>query len=47
LAFARRVNPAIQILHVSAQTGEGMAGWLDWIEAARGVALATRTVAQA
>lgn len=42
LAFARRVNPAIQVLQVSAQTGEGMDGWLTWIEAARAGALAAR-----
>jgi hydrogenase nickel incorporation protein HypB len=42
LAFARRVNPAIQILRVSAQTGEGMDAWFDWIDAARVEALAVR-----
>jgi hydrogenase nickel incorporation protein HypB len=30
-ANARRVNPFIQILHVSATKGEGMDAWLDWI----------------
>lgn len=29
--FARRVNPDIQILTLSATTGEGMAAWLDWL----------------
>jgi hydrogenase nickel incorporation protein HypB len=29
----RRVNPGIQILHLSARTGEGMAGWLGWLMA--------------
>lgn len=29
----RRVNPAIEILRVSARTGEGMAQWLDWLRA--------------
>ncbi|WP_341676990.1 hydrogenase nickel incorporation protein HypB [Niveibacterium sp. SC-1] len=28
---ARRVNPAIRILPVSAWSGEGMDAWLDWI----------------
>ena len=32
LANARRVNPAIEILQVSATTGQGMAAWLAWIE---------------
>ena len=27
----RRVNPMIDILRVSARTGEGMADWLDWL----------------
>jgi hydrogenase nickel incorporation protein HypB len=35
LELARRVNPRIQILQVSAQNGEGMDAWLGWIEAAR------------
>ena len=47
LAFARRVNPKIQILRVSAQTGEGMEGWLAWIEAGRTRALASRDLAKA
>ncbi len=45
LAFARRVNPQIQILRVSAQTGEGMDGWLAWIAAGRTKALAQRDAA--
>ena len=32
---ARRVNPGIRVLEVSATTGEGMDGWYDWIRAAR------------
>jgi len=40
LANARRVNPAIEILQVSATSGAGMAPWLAWIE--RGVAAAAR-----
>lgn len=30
-ANLRRVNPAIEILRVSAKTGEGMAEWLGWL----------------
>lgn len=30
-ANLRRVNPAIEILRVSARTGNGMAGWLEWL----------------
>jgi hydrogenase nickel incorporation protein HypB len=36
--MARRVNPAITIFHVSAQTGEGMEAWYAWLS--RGVAKA-------
>ncbi|EEW24952.1 hydrogenase nickel incorporation protein HypB [Rhodobacter ferrooxidans] len=32
-ANLRRVNPSIDILRVSARTGEGMAGWLGWLRA--------------
>jgi hydrogenase nickel incorporation protein HypB len=30
---ARRVNPAIEVMRVSAKTGEGMDAWLRWVEA--------------
>ncbi len=33
LANARRVNPAIIALRVSATTGEGLASWLAWLDA--------------
>jgi hydrogenase nickel incorporation protein HypB len=32
-ANARRVNPKLTVIHVSAKSGEGMADWLSWIEA--------------
>ncbi len=32
IAHARRVNPLIEVIRVSARTGEGMADWLAWIE---------------
>jgi hydrogenase nickel incorporation protein HypB len=31
IAMARRVNPAIQVLQLSATTGEGLDAWLDWL----------------
>ncbi|HGG59964.1 MAG TPA: hypothetical protein ENK26_08645, partial [Gammaproteobacteria bacterium] len=31
IGYARRVNPRIRILPVSAATGEGMDPWLRWI----------------
>ncbi|MNR60001.1 Hydrogenase isoenzymes nickel incorporation protein HypB [compost metagenome] len=32
LAFAREVNPEIEILMVSATKGDGMESWLSWLE---------------
>ncbi|MCB1774393.1 MAG: hydrogenase nickel incorporation protein HypB [Gammaproteobacteria bacterium] len=35
IAYARRVNPGLQVLNVSATSGEGMADWYAWIRATR------------
>lgn len=43
-ANARKVNPNIAILTVSARTGEGLDHWLAWIDAARTGHLADRPV---
>ena len=32
IAAARRVNPAIEVIRLSATTGEGMDDWLSWLE---------------
>lgn len=32
LAYAREVNPDIEILLVSATRGDGMDAWLNWLE---------------
>jgi hydrogenase nickel incorporation protein HypB len=32
IEFARRVNPGIEVIQVSATSGQGMDEWLDWIE---------------
>jgi hydrogenase nickel incorporation protein HypB len=32
IAYARRVNPDIEVLRVSARSGEGMDAWLGWLE---------------
>ncbi|MDZ4253844.1 MAG: hydrogenase nickel incorporation protein HypB [Sulfuritalea sp.] len=32
IEFARRVNPGIEVIEVSATTGQGMDDWLAWIE---------------
>jgi hydrogenase nickel incorporation protein HypB len=34
IAYARRVNPAIDVLQVSAETGAGMQAWYAWLQAA-------------
>jgi hydrogenase nickel incorporation protein HypB len=31
--LARRINPAMDVLLVSAETGEGMSAWYDWLQA--------------
>jgi hydrogenase nickel incorporation protein HypB len=36
IRFARRINPGIDILTVSARTGAGISGFHDWIEARAG-----------
>ncbi|MCP5156236.1 MAG: hydrogenase nickel incorporation protein HypB [Ectothiorhodospiraceae bacterium] len=42
LANARRVNPRIKMLAVSAKTGEGLPGWYAWLRATRAQVLAGR-----
>ena len=37
VANARRVNPRLGVIHVSAKTGEGLDDWLAWVAAARGM----------
>ncbi len=41
--YARRVNPGIEILELSATTGEGMDAWLDWLLAQPPVAATVST----
>ncbi len=43
IEYARRVNPSIQILQLSATTGEGMSDWYQWIR----LALQSRLTSQA
>jgi hydrogenase nickel incorporation protein HypB len=31
IAMARRVNPGIEVIQLSATTGEGLGAWLDWL----------------
>jgi len=37
LAEARRVKPDLEILQLSARTGQGMEAWIDWLLARREV----------
>ncbi len=37
---ARRINPRIAVLKVSAKSGEGIGRWLQWLETARALRLA-------
>lgn len=39
IEYARRVNPRIKVLQVSATTGEGMPAWYQWIRATRELGL--------
>lgn len=39
---ARRVNPNIKVIRISATSGEGMEEWLEWIKAGCGKAVAAK-----
>ncbi|WP_457665128.1 hydrogenase nickel incorporation protein HypB [Thiolapillus sp.] len=39
IAYARRINPGIKVLQVSATTGEGMETWYQWVRATRQLAM--------
>ena len=43
IEYARRVNPGIQVLQVSATTGEGMEDWYQWIRLAHQTRLIGRS----
>ena len=45
IAYARRINPKIEVLQVSAKSGEGLEAWLGWIRA--GAALARQSLPRA
>lgn len=42
LINARKINPRLKLLQVSARTGEGMDAWIGWLKAARTVAFPAR-----
>ena len=41
IANARRINPTIGVLKLSAKSGEGMDRWIHWLDTARSLRLAT------
>ncbi|WP_018992872.1 hydrogenase nickel incorporation protein HypB [Aromatoleum toluclasticum] len=45
IAYARRVNPAIEVIRTSATSGEGIAEWLAWLERGMAKARAARRTA--
>lgn len=48
IEYARRVNPDIQVIRISATSGEGMPEWLDWIAAGcRNAVVSKQQIAQA
>jgi len=47
IEYARRVNPSIRVLQLSATRGEGMALWQQWIRATRQVALVGHSAGEA
>ncbi|WP_296764809.1 hydrogenase nickel incorporation protein HypB [Thiobacillus sp.] len=40
--YARRVNPKIEVLQLSAKSGQGMDAWLDWLQTGLGEARTAR-----
>jgi hydrogenase nickel incorporation protein HypB len=47
IEYARRVNPGIKVLQVSATSGEGLETWCQWIKATRTIAMIGHSVAAA
>ena len=33
IAYAKQVNPTIEVIQLSSQSGEGLQQWLDWLKA--------------
>lgn len=42
VGFARRINPAIEVIRLSATSGEGLDAWFEWIHRRRGAMVASR-----
>lgn len=46
IEYARRVNPGIKVIQLSAKSGEGMETWYQWIHAARQISMIDHPAAQ-
>jgi len=45
LAYARRINPTLKVIRISATSGEGMPEWLEWLASGcRNAALSTQKI---
>ena len=42
VGFARRINPAIEVMKVSATSGDGLEAWFEWIDRRCGLVIASR-----
>ncbi|KEA65676.1 [NiFe] hydrogenase nickel incorporation-associated protein HypB [Marinobacterium lacunae] len=42
IEFARRVNPSIEVIQVSARSGEGMDAWIEWMDNRRTARIRSR-----
>ncbi len=47
IEYARRINPDIEVLELSALTGDGLEAWYDWIEQRREALLTSQTAKSA
>ncbi len=48
IEYARRINPSLQVIRISAASGEGMPEWLDWIAAGcRNATVSKQQIAEA
>jgi hydrogenase nickel incorporation protein HypB len=47
IAYARRVNPSIEVLLLSSRSGVGMDAWLDWLQEAAGATAGAGVVSAA
>ena len=44
IAYAKQVNPTIEVIQLSSQSGEGLQQWLDWLKATRTIGASNAVV---